>query len=273
VIKGMTGFGSSVFSLKQVKGMIEIKSQNHRYFDIAFYLPMGFAATEDKIRQILECYLHRGRVTLTLKITEKPVAKIVFNKEVIKEYLKHSKSLQHEFHLKNDLTLPDLVKLPGVVETRETFVPAEELWPTIEPALLRAVKSVVKMRTREGRSMVADMRDVLQRMSLQIKKIKVRTKEILSENKKIISDEEFVSFQKSCDINEELTRLAHFVEEFKGLLASEESEGKKLDFIAQEMQRETNTIGSKVQDKIVSNAVIALKSKIEKLREQSQNIE
>lgn len=273
MIKGMTGFGNATFTLKQIKGQLEIKSQNHRYFDIAFYLPSGFAAVEDKMRQLLEQDLRRGRVTLSLRITQKPSLNISFNKMVIKEYLRQSKALRQEFDLKNDLGLADLIKMPGVVETSEVLIEVGELWPAIEKGLIRSIKSVAMMRQREGKSMTADMRDVLRRMTAQIKMIKDRIKDILSEKKKFLTVDEFTSFQKSNDVNEEVSRLAHFVDEFKGLLTSNVSVGKKLDFVAQEMQRETNTIGSKVQDKIVSNAVIALKSKIEKLREQSQNVE
>lgn len=273
MIHGMTGFGSASFAVGKMKGLIEIKSQNHRYFDTAFYLPTGLSSIEDKIRQILEQYLHRGRATITLKITEKPSLKLAVNKEVVKEYVKYSKALKQEFGLDNNLSLSDLIRLPGVVEASETTVDIDHLWPAIEKALLRAVKSLVNMRVREGKAVTADFKDVLSRMSLQIKKIKTRIKELLVEKRRTLSVEEFVSYQKSSDINEELTRLSHFVDEFKSILSSDVGVGKKMDFVAQEMQRETNTIGAKVQDKIVSNAVIALKSKIEKLREQSQNVE
>ena len=129
------------------------------------------------------------------------------------------------------------------------------------------------MRQREGRSLIADMNKLLNLMLLQTKKIRMRSGIILKEKRKLLTDEEFSSFQKGADINEELSRLIHHIEEFRILLRSDIAVGKKLDFIAQEMQRETNTIGSKLQDKVVSNAVIALKSKVEKIREQSQNVE
>ena len=129
------------------------------------------------------------------------------------------------------------------------------------------------MRKREGHSIARDMNNVLKRMSSHAKMIKVRTKKIISEQKKKLNPDEFLSFQKGTDINEEIIRLEHYIAEFRSLLRAPNTVGKKLDFIAQEMQRESNTIGSKMQDKIVSNAVIAIKSKIEKLREQAQNVE
>jgi uncharacterized protein (TIGR00255 family) len=129
------------------------------------------------------------------------------------------------------------------------------------------------MRRREGKALSTDINDQLKRMMVQIGLIKNRTNALLKESKSKMSQEEFSSYQKSNDIHEELARLAHYIDEAKALLKKTEGAGKKLDFIAQEMQRETNTIGSKVQDKEVAAAVIAIKSKVEKIREQSNNVE
>jgi len=188
-------------------------------------------------------------------------------------HLKNINRLKKEFGIKGDLSLPDLVRLPGVLETREIMVDPEVLWPAMEKCFKRALRGLVSMRRSEGRSLAADVMDKLRRMSLEVKKIRNKAKAILSEKKKKLTVEEFRSFQRGSDVNEEITRLLHYIDEIKPLLKSTVSVGKKIDFIAQEMQRETNTIGSKLQDKVVSNAVIALKSKIEKIREQAQNIE
>lgn len=273
MLKGMTGFGNALISSGEVKGIIEVKSLNHRYFDIVFYLPVGFASLENRIRTLIQRELKRGRISVSLKITEKVTEKPTINKTAVREYLKYGRTLAKEFALKNDLTIADLIRLPGVVDVKEIFLDPDRLWPAIEKALKASLGSLVAMREREGKTLAKDILDLMKRMTLQIKKIEARTTAILKEKKKVLSDDEMVSFQKSADIAEELTRLAHFIDEVKLLIASEVNAGKKLDFIAQEMQRETNTIGSKVQDKIVSNAVISLKSKVEKLREQAQNIE
>ena len=163
--------------------------------------------------------------------------------------------------------------MPGAVETKESFLDPEQVWPALEKCLRRSLEGLNHMRSREGLSLAADVADKLKRMGEQIKHIKVRAKVVLKEKQKELSVEEFQSFQKGCDINEEMTRLAHYIDEVRRLLKSATSVGKKIDFIAQEMQRETNTIGSKLQDKTVIQAVVALKSKIEKIREQAQNIE
>ncbi len=273
MINGMTGFGSAQFSDGKVRGVVEIKSLNHRYLDINYYLPIGFGSLEDKIKQVLGKHIARGRVSVSIKITERPGTVYKFNKAAARQYLKDAESLSQGLGLRNDLSLSDIVRLPGVVDSNEEVVSAESVWPLLEKNIQRAVKGLADMRKREGKSLAVDIRIQLEKMQGQIKHIKIRGGTILAEKRKALVDDEFSSFQKGTDINEELARLTHYIDEMKSLLRAESSPGKKIDFIAQEMQRETNTIGSKLQDKVVSNAVIALKSKIEKIREQSQNIE
>lgn len=273
MIKGMTGFGTAQVNDGEVKGVLEVKSVNHRYLDLVFYLPMGFGSVENKIRQLIVRSVKRGRITISFKITDKPNPKISLNKNAVKQYLSYARSLKKEFHLDNNLNLSDLIKLPGVVDARDVFVHPEKIWNAMEKSLQRTVNSLEAMRKREGRALARDINSVLRRMSKQLNKIQSRTKAVLKEKRKALTMEEFSSYQKSVDINEEMARLAHYIDEFKALIRSTASVGKKLDFVGQEMQRETNTIGSKLQDTIVSNCVIAIKSKIEKLREQAQNIE
>jgi uncharacterized protein (TIGR00255 family) len=273
MISGMTGFGSSDIIFGKVKGTIEIKSVNHRYLDLAFYLPSGFSSYEDKIQKLISKHLKRGRVTISVRITDKAQMTINLNKDAVKRYVEMAKSLAKELHLKQDLSTADLMKMPGVIETKETFVHATELWPTVEKNLDKALVSVVNMRKREGRSLSIDINRQLKLMNERITHIKARVRSLLKEKKETFSNDEFLSYQKSNDINEELSRLAHHLDEAKALLKTSEGAGKKLDFMAQEMQRETNTIGSKVQDKEISAAVISLKAKVEKIREQANNVE
>ncbi len=273
MISGMTGFGSGEFSNGKIKGSIEIKSLNHRYLDIGYFLPMGFASVESKIRDLLAAQIERGRITVSIKITGKPNQTVTFNREAVNTYLRYAKALKKDFHLKGELSVDRLIQLPGVVDTRETMISAESLWPSIEKSFRVALGGLINMRKREGKSLVADIDGLLKRMLLQSKMIQSRAKLMLSAKKKKLNDEEYLSYEKSSDVNEEISRLSHHIEEFRQLLRQDITVGKKLDFIAQEMQRETNTIGSKLQDKVVSNAVITLKSKIEKIREQAQNIE
>lgn len=273
MIKGMTGFGQAQLKAGQVKALIEIKSVNHRYLDINYFLPVGFGSSENKMRQLIQRMLHRGRVTVSMKITHKEATQAILHKDVARSHIKNINRLKKEFGIKGELDLSDLANLPGVLETRETMVGPDEIKGALDSAFNKALNGLVQMRRREGRSLAADVSEQLRRMKLQIKKIQRKAKSIMSEKKKKLSTEEFRAVQRNCDVNEEITRLAHYIDEIKPLLKSTIAVGKKIDFIAQEMQRETNTIGSKLQDKVVVNAVISLKSKIEKIREQAQNIE
>lgn len=273
MIKGMTGFGGAQLAWKKTKLVVEAKSLNHRYFDIAFYLPGGFGSLENKIQQLAQKHIERGRVTVSIKITQKPSQDIVLNKEVVQKYLRYANDLARELRLENDLRLSDVVRLPGAVEIRESSLEPEAAWPALEKGLQRAFQGLEQMRQREGRSLAVDIGGRLKEMIRQMKKIKMRSKGVLQAKRKELTVEEFGTFQKGSDVNEEMSRLEHYIQEARALLKSGTSAGKKIDFIAQEMQRETNTIGSKFQDKIVVGAVVTLKSKIEKIREQAQNIE
>ena len=273
MIKGMTGFGSAQISIDDAKIVVEVKSLNHRYFDISYFLPIGFANLEQKIRQIIEKEVERGRITVSVKILQKSKYKISLNNNTVSQYIKYMNILKKKFGLEDSLSLSDLVKLPGVFETKESSIDSEVLRKALESGLKKSMDSLTHMRNREGRSLAVDLNGILKRMHMQINKIQSRTVFILKGKREILNKEEFTAFQKCNDISEEITRLGHYIDELKLLLKSTIPVGKKIDFMAQEMQRGTNTIGSKCQDQIVSQAVIALKNKIEKIREQSQNIE
>ena len=269
----MTGFGASDMLAGKIKGVVEIKTVNHRYLDLAFYLPSGLSAFEERIQKNISKHIKRGRISVAVKITEKPQSHIYLNEEAVRRYRDFGKSLARRFGIKDDLTVADIMRLPGVAEAKEVFIDAQTLWPGVEKALLKALRSVVAMRQREGRSLEVDISGQLTRMVKRIRQIRARAQVLLKEKKAKVGNEEFIAYQKSNDINEELARLAHHIDEARALLRQNQEAGKKLDFIAQEMQRETNTVGSKVQDKEISAAVIALKSKVEKIREQANNVE
>jgi len=152
MITGMTGFGACEVTHGKVKGIVEIKTVNHRYLDIAFYLPVGFSSLEDKIQKIIAGFIKRGRVTVSVKITERPQTEILMNHQAVKRYLDFARDLGQKHHIKNDITVADIMRLPGVVEAKEVFVQAGELWPGLAKSLHKAVAGVVVMRRREGRA-------------------------------------------------------------------------------------------------------------------------
>ncbi len=273
MIKGMTGFGSAELTTKDFKVSVEVKTLNHRYFDISYYLPSGFSFIENKIRQIVQKTIERGRITVAVKFTQKNTQTVNLNKEILKKHIQYTKNISKEFGLKNDLTLSDLIRLPGVLETKDAVLDPDHEWTNVEKCLHKAVADLAKMRISEGKSLALDVKRNSDQMFMEIKKIQARIKVILAEKRKQLTNEEFSNFQKNVDINEEISRLSHYIDEANALLKSNTSVGKRMDFIAQEMQRETNTMGSKIQDKIISNGIIHLKSRVEKIREQAQNIE
>ena len=273
MIRGMTGFGSAQVASGKAKILVEIKSVNHRYLDITCFLPTGFGAVEDKITNIVKKTMERGRVNVSVRIAQRPQQNIKLDKDIVKQHLKFAGQLKKEFKLTNDLTLSHLMTLPGVLEMKEEFVDPESLWPKLEKGVTQALQAVLGMRKREGQSLVKDLRAQVLNMKGQIKSIRQRIKNIWQQQKAVLTDDEFKIFQKNSDVNEELTRLGHYLNELNKLLLLTVSIGKQMDFMAQEMQRETNTIGAKVQDKVVSDCVIVLKSNIEKIREQAQNVE
>lgn len=273
MIKGMTGFGTAQFSSNKIKGLVEVKSVNHRYLDEDFYLPTGLTVLENKMRPTIKKLIERGKVNVTVKIMQKPSQTITLNTLAIQQYIKFIKKVKKDFMLQENLTAEELMRFPGIIETKEIIIHPDEIWPVMEKALARALNGVLQMRKREGWSLARDIKAQINLMSLQLNKIQIRANQLLILKQKNSTPDEFISYQKNSDVHEEISRLKHYISEIRMLLSSDVAVGKKLDFIAQEMHRETNTIGSKLPDKIVSNSVISLKSNIEKLREQSQNIE
>src|SRR3989338_9870277 len=172
MIKGMTGFGSAEISFGRARGLIEVKSVNHRYLDISYYLPPGLISIESKIRDLLQGNIERGRITAAVKIVTKPTQAVSFNKAVAQRYLQQARLLRKELGLTGDLPLSQLIQLPGVIDATEETVSADLFWPAIEKGIRRALASVLDMRSREGKSLYIHVSGLLNRMLLQIKKIK-----------------------------------------------------------------------------------------------------
>jgi uncharacterized protein (TIGR00255 family) len=273
MINGMTGFGRQNFSSPQAKGFIEIRSLNHKYFDIVFHLPQGFGIFEERLKRLLHSRISRGRVTVSLVFTSRPEDKITVRQDIAKNYLKTFKSLNKSLHLKSDLGLSSVITLPGVIRCEDTQVSPDDLWPCVEKAANAALSNLLKLRRREGDALRRDIGEKIKRINAALRIFPPRIKEIAAGKKKILSHEEFSAFLRASDINEELTRLSYHLNTLKSKLSDGKGAGKEMDFISQELQREINTIGAKLLDKTVSETVIRIKSLVEKIREQLQNIE
>ncbi|MCK5083791.1 MAG: hypothetical protein KAR31_12860 [Candidatus Omnitrophica bacterium] len=191
MIRGMTGFGQAQVLSGKIKALIETKSVNQRYLDINYFLPVGFGSIENKIRQMIKREIHRGRVTVSMKIIQKETQEVVLNKDIARKHLRNVARLKKEVGVKGDLSLSDLVRLPGVLEAKETVIKPEALWPVLEKGFIKALQGLVNMRRSEGRSLALDIMDKLRRMSLQVKKIQSKAKAILSEKKKKLTKEDW----------------------------------------------------------------------------------
>jgi len=294
MIRSMTGFGKSTEKYDQGKIEVEIKALNHKTLGITCNPFNDVFLIEKQLQEVFEKKIFRGKIFVKITNEEKNGAKSVqrikVNEKITAEYLRKIKSVQKKLKIKGNIEIRDLINYPGVIE----FVSArkkEDIWPYTKKALIRAVDKLVAYRVSEGKKIAKDFRERMKNIESNIKEIKKSGKKSVEEHRKklIKSTKEIMNaaefdklrletevalFARNCDIAEEITRLSGHIETYKSAIKDVSSEvGKKLDFIAQEMQREANTIGAKSSDFKISRAVIEVKSQIEKMREQIRNIE
>lgn len=292
MIKSMTGFGRCEVADGERRFTVEIKSVNHRYLDVNIRMPKKFNFFESAIRSLLKQYASRGKVDIFITyedLSESQLA-LKYNETLAKEYLEYFQKMQETFGLENDIRVSTLSRYPEVFTMEEQSVDEEELWKGLSKALEGAFAQLVETRRKEGEQLKEDLIEKLDGMltlveyveerSPQIvreyrEKIEAKVKELLEDSK---IDEgriaaEVVLFADKICTDEETVRLKSHIRHMKETLNKSEGIGRKLDFIAQEMNRESNTILSKANDLGVSNWAIELKTEIEKVREQIQNIE
>lgn len=292
MIKSMTGFGRSESITKERKIVIEMKSVNHRYCDLNIKMPKKFNFFEAAIRSHLKQYIGRGKVDIFITYedyTESNVC-VKYNSELAAEYVKYLKQISDDFGLRSDLSPVALSRFPEVFTLEEQSIDEEELWKELVTCLDEAATQFVESRTKEGETLKEDligkldgmleMVDYIESVSPSLvesyrKRLEDKVKELLDgvaidENR--IATEVTIYADKIC-VDEETVRLRSHIENTKAILLEGGNVGRKLDFIAQEMNREANTILSKADSLDVSNKAIDLKTEIEKVREQIQNIE
>ena len=270
---------------------VEIKSVNHRYLDLNIKMPKKLNFFEAEIRNVLKEYIQRGKVDVFITyedLTEQNVS-IKYNKEVASEYLKYLRQMAEEFGLDDDIRVSTLSRYPEVFSMEDVDIDEEELWNILEKTIRKAAEGFVESRIKEGENLRADMLSKLDGMLKLVDYISERSPAIVQEYKNRLEEkvrelldsnvdesriltEVTIFADKSC-VDEELVRLRSHIETTKETLVAGGSVGRKLDFIAQEMNREANTTLSKSNDLEISNAAIELKTEIEKIREQIQNIE
>ena len=287
----MTGYGVGRVKAGDGECLVEVKSLNNKYCDINIKNNFQSLEIEQKIEKLIKDRVSRGKFNIIIKVENYGLTeeKIILNEDVADSSYKNLKALKEKYKLKDEIGIDSMLKFRDIF----TIVKEEEsvkMWPLIEKATNLALDSLLKMRGREGKVLVADIRKRVKKIQKLIDKIEKYSKsspldykdKFLSKIKKLTEglnvDEgrielEAAIFAEKTDITEEIIRLKSHLIQFDDLLNSEESAGRKMDFLTQEINREVNTIGSKTNDIEVTSLVVLLKSELEKIREQARNIE
>ena len=293
-MKSMTGYGRGECSQDGFKITVELSSVNRKQSEISVNLPREMELLEAQIRDLINRFIARGRLTVRVALHSggsKLSARMHLNIPLAKAYARELTRLSKQLNLEGPVTLDHLARAPGVFQTDEQIVEEEDFWPAVEKALKKAIASLVQTREREGTHLAQDLdrRIVVMRKAVaQVQKhapgVAERYRNQLVERIKSagleapgVDDDrllkEIVYFADRSDISEELTRLQSHFKQYDDCRKSKEPVGRMLDFLAQEMNREINTIGSKANDSLISREVVTIKAELEKFREQAQNVE
>ena len=292
MIKSMTGFGRCEVLKDSRKFTVELKSVNHRYLDVNIRMPKKLNFFETSIRTLLKSYADRGKVDIfiTYEDLSQSQVSVKYNAALAAEYLKYLNQMAEEFSLDNDVRVSTLSRYPEVFTMEECSEDEDELWNGLKEALEGAFSQFVEMRTKEGERLKEDILLKLDLLSEQIRFIEERSPQIIAEYRTKLEEKmrelledtqiddnriaaEVILFADKICTDEEVVRLKSHIQHMKETLEESNGIGRKLDFIAQEMNREANTILSKANDLDISNRAISMKTEIEKIREQIQNIE
>lgn len=292
MIKSMTGFGRCEVAEKNRKFTVEMKAVNHRYLDVNIKMPKSLNFFESAIRTELKSYISRGKVDVFISYEDmsENTTTVRYNKELAGEYLLHLRQMAEDFNLDNDIRVSTLSKYPEVFTMEEAGMDEEELWKGLQKAVQGAATMFVESRITEGENLKNDLVSKLDGMLKLVDFISERSPQIVAEYRHKLEDKvkellgdntvdenrlltEVTIFADKACVDEEIVRLRSHIETTRKTLLEGGSIGRKLDFIAQEMNREANTTLSKSNDLEISNCAIELKTEIEKVREQIQNIE
>ncbi|MBR4123585.1 MAG: YicC family protein [Clostridia bacterium] len=292
MLRSMTGFGRATVGNESLNVTVEIKSVNHRYFEFSARMPRAYQFLEEKLKAFCQKQISRGKIELSVFVEELTdnSTEVVVNHTYAKAFIKALKNLSKEYKIKNDLKVSSLVNNSEIFKLRKNALPDEVVEEVVLEALGEAVNAFIAMRETEGARL---KNDVLSRANTILSKValveehspetvkayrerlEAKIKELLEnaqvDEQRLIT--ETAIFADKVAVDEETVRLRSHIKQLETLLESAEPIGKKLDFIVQEMNRETNTIGSKSQNIEIAHIVVDIKSEIEKIREQIQNIE
>lgn len=292
MLKSMTGFGRCEIAAREYKISVEMKAVNHRYLDLSIKMPKKFNVFEAGIRGLLKKYIHRGKVDLFISYEDYTEGRmsLKYNAPLAAEYMAYFQRMSKEFGIENDISVTALARFPEILTMEQGPEDEEQMWKLLEQAVNGAASRFVESRITEGENLKGDLLAKLDTMLILVDEIEERAPAILSEYRTKLGDKvrellegasiddsriatELTIFADKICTDEETVRLRSHIEATKAELTAGGSVGRKLDFIAQEMNREANTILSKANDLEVSDKAITLKTEIEKVREQIQNIE
>lgn len=292
MINSMTGFGRAEVQDTDKKFTVEIKSVNHRYLDYNIKMPKKLSFFENSIRTLLKNYMQRGKIDVFVTYEDFTQSQVLlqYHPELAGQYLAHCRAMADTFSLPDDLTVAQLARFPEVFTMEEQPVDEKELWGLLETALRQAGEQFAQTRQQEGEHLREDLLEKLTHMEENVRAVEERSPRIVSEYRAKLEQKvrellaesqidesriaaEVVLFADKICTDEETVRLGSHIAHMRRVLLEGEGIGRKLDFIAQEMNREANTILSKANDLETSNLAIELKTEIEKVREQIQNIE
>lgn len=295
MLLSMTGFGNADHQSETAHVSVELKAVNNRYFKLALRLPDYAGRFEPDIEKLVRRNIARGALQLTIRIRlAQSQVQGAIDTEVVSGYLQQINDLQPSLELSQDrVAISDLLSLPGVISEAEVNASTREsLWPAIETAINDALKHFHDFRQREGKSMEGDLAQQCEEIRRQLKEVEQFAPTVVSEYREKLLDRirkafeetdasvqesdllrEVALFADRCDINEEITRLKSHLSQFESFLTGDQSLGKKLEFVGQEMFREINTIGSKANHVGIAHCVVEMKAAIERVREVLQNAE
>ncbi|MGI6648101.1 MAG: YicC/YloC family endoribonuclease [Bacillota bacterium] len=293
MLRSMTGFGRGEAVITGKRITVEIKSVNHRYCEVATRLPRIYSALEEKIRRTVQARVSRGRLDVFVNVVQEgeKTALVKVDKGLAMAYYNSLRELGELLQISPEITAEQLSHFPGVLVLQEEEDDLDILWSGLEEAIILAMDSLVEMREIEGNRLnydiihrIGKIEQFINEISVQEPKVVNNYRERLSNRvRELISDQlvvdesrlatEVAVFAERCNITEELVRLNSHLTQFRQLINSDDSIGRKLDFLVQELHREANTIGSKANDAEISHLVVEIKSELEKIREQIQNVE
>lgn len=290
MIKSMTGYGKGEAECEGRRFTVELRSVNHRYCDVSIRLPRRYTALEGDIKKCVSGSISRGKldVTLTIEGTEGAALGLELNIPLADSYYSALCTLKYRLGLAGEITVRDISSVPDIITMKEEPLDIKRDWSFIEAAIKKGLTALDDMKRAEGVALTGDILGRLEQIDRAIDDVEERAPVVVASYKNRLADrirgmgyepdqgrlvQEVACFADRCDISEEIVRLKSHLGQFKAIAVSPEPSGRKLDFLLQEINREVNTIGSKGNDAVISQKVVDVKAKIEKIREQVQNIE